>query len=98
MKSGEINECVSGQKEIRNKRSDGVKIGDYDKTKRNQEGQDVTINRFVVLAIATTENLQIRIQFILAKGLKYFGSRDETGEGRAECSGKATGVNQWTKC
>ena len=97
VKSGEIDQPVSGQEEVGDEWSDSVQFGDNDTTQGDDERQDVTIDGLVVLAVTTAKGSQIGVEFVFAQSLEHLWCRDQTGQGRAQGSGETTGVNQRTE-
>lgn len=94
MERGEIHEAVSGQEEVGDEGSDGVQLGNDDATQGDDESQDVAVHGLVVLAVAASERLQIRVQLVLAQRLEHLRSGHETRQGRAERGGEAAGVDE----
>ena len=97
MESGKVDESVSGEEKVGNERGDGVELGDEDAAQGDDERQHVPADRFVVLAVAAPERLQVRVQLVLAQRLEHFRCRHEAGQSRAQRRRETTGVDQRTE-
>ena len=84
MERGEVDQPVGGQEEVGYERRNGVQFGDDDAAESDDEGEHVAAHRFVVLAVALGEEVQVGEEAVLAQRLEHFGRRDETGQRRAE--------------
>ena len=61
---------------------------------RDDEGQGVSSQRFLILAVAFSENVQVREETVFAKSLEHLGGGDETGQRRTQSGREAAGVVQ----